>query len=58
MLQIPEWSPTPDFRKRYSGGGEVVAHSSVHASHGSSPANLAFLADHKRLIVKQMAPTA
>src|SRR5215813_11897157 len=24
--------------KLYSGGGEVVAHSSVHASHGSSPA--------------------
>ena len=28
--------------KLYSGGGEVVAHSSVHASHGSSPASLPF----------------
>src|SRR5260370_36183559 len=25
--------------KLYEGGGEVVAHSSVHASHGSSPAS-------------------
>src|SRR5262245_33898237 len=29
---------TGTLSKLYSGGGEVVAHSSVHASHGSSPA--------------------
>src|SRR6266436_1403950 len=29
---------TGTFAKLYSGGGELVAHSSVHASHGSLPA--------------------
>src|SRR5437660_11756815 len=35
--------------KLYVGGGEVVAHSSVQASHGSSPATLPFQRDETRL---------
>src|SRR6185312_10022650 len=31
--------------KLYAGGGEVVAHSSVQASHGLSPAGLPFRSD-------------
>src|ERR1700689_5015819 len=31
--------------KSYSGGGELVAHSSVHASHGSLPAASPFAID-------------
>src|SRR5436305_8548925 len=30
---------TGSFSKLYSGGGELVVHSSVHPSHGSSPAS-------------------
>ena len=42
MFQIPQRPPAPDrgesSSKLYEGGGEVVVHSSVQASHGSSPA--------------------
>ena len=45
MLQVPQ-RPTAvhrgDLSKLYAGGGEVVAHSSVQASQGSSPAGLPF----------------
>src|ERR1700722_5692006 len=44
--------------KLYSGGGDVVAHSNVHASQGSSPAIFPLRADHNRLITRQMAPAA
>ena len=43
MLQIPQRPAAVHpgiFAKLYAGGGEVVAHSSVHASHGSLPAGL------------------
>src|SRR5260370_42267491 len=42
--------------KLYSGGGEVVVHSKVQASHGSSPAILPFRADQIMLMLKIMAP--
>src|SRR5690349_21275796 len=35
--------------KLYAGGGEVVDHSSVHASHGSLPAAAPRRYDHSRL---------
>src|SRR5437870_1636461 len=38
--------------KLYDGGGEVVAHSSVHASHGSSPAGAPFFRDMSRFQTK------
>ena len=41
MLEIPERPAALDLRnsaKLYAGGGEVVDHSSVHASQGSLPA--------------------
>ena len=38
--------------KLYDGGGEVVAHSSVQASHGSSPAGLPFHSDTTMLKTK------
>src|SRR5262245_36382524 len=44
--------------KLYSGGGEVVDHSSVHASQGSSPAGLPCRSDQRRLTTKQPTPAA
>src|SRR6266436_3943658 len=38
--------------KLYAGGGDVVAHSSVQAFHGSGPAGLPFLSDQKILTTK------
>src|SRR6202047_2670743 len=42
--------------KLYSGGGEVVDHSSVHASQGSAPAGSPFRSDHKRLPTNTSTP--
>src|SRR5215475_4871228 len=44
--------------KLYSGGGEDVDHSSVHASHGSLPAMSPRVSDRRRLITKQNTPAA
>src|SRR6185295_9831726 len=44
--------------KLYSGGGEVVAHSKVHASHGSLPASSPFFSERTRFIAKQRTATA
>src|SRR6516162_6303542 len=38
--------------KLYSGGGDVVDHSSVHASHGSTPAGRPWRSDHSALYTK------
>src|SRR5579862_8571550 len=50
-------STTGILAKLYSGGGELVDHSSVQASHGSSPANFPFQSDHKRFPTKTRTPT-
>src|SRR5262245_27518119 len=42
--------------KLYSGGGEVVDHSSVQASQGSSPAGAPRRSDHSTLATKQPTP--
>src|SRR5215471_2413572 len=42
--------------KLYSGGGEVVDHSSVQASQGSSPAGVPRRSDHSTLATKQPTP--
>src|SRR5271169_533693 len=42
--------------KLYSGGGEVVDHSSVHASHGSFPAGSPFKSDQARLATNTSTP--
>src|SRR5262245_14089053 len=42
--------------KLYSGGGEVVDHSSVQASQGSSPAGSPRRSDHSTLATKQPTP--
>src|SRR6266496_6626069 len=42
--------------KLYSGGGDDVDHSSVHASHGSLPAMAPFLSDRRRLTTRQDTP--
>src|SRR5437773_12400520 len=42
--------------KLYSGGGELVDHSSVQASHGSLPAMAPFLSDRRRLTTRQDTP--
>src|SRR6266849_2935935 len=44
--------------KLYSGGGEVVDHSSVHASHGSLPAGRPRNAERIRLATKVRTPAA
>src|SRR5262249_4589392 len=44
--------------KLYSGGGEVVVHSSVHASHGSSPASFPLRHDMRRLATRHSNPAA
>src|SRR5205809_1874437 len=44
--------------KLYSGGGELVDHSSVHASHGSLPASAPWFSALRRLITKQLTPAA
>src|SRR5580692_11352978 len=47
---------TGSVAKLYSGGGEVVNHSSVHASHGSFPAGSPFNSDRRRLPTKTSTP--
>ena len=50
MLQVPQRSAAVHsgiVSKLYDGGGEVVAHSSVQASQGSSPAGLPFRSEIK-----------
>src|SRR5262245_5847333 len=42
--------------KLYSGGGDVVDHSSVQASQGSSPAGAPRRSDHSTLATKQPTP--
>src|SRR5262247_4223425 len=44
--------------KLYSGGGEVVVHSSVQASQGSSPASAPRRRETSRLATKQRRPRA
>src|ERR1700720_2116926 len=44
--------------KLYSGGGEVVEHSSVHASHGSFPAGSPFQSDQSRFPTNTSTPAA
>src|SRR5713101_6958193 len=44
--------------KLYAGGGELVDHSSVHASHGSLPAVLPRKYDQIRLPAKTRIPAA
>src|SRR6201997_2231271 len=44
--------------KSYSGGGEVVDHSSVHASHGSFPAGSPFQSDQSRFTMNTSTPAA
>src|ERR1700756_1033329 len=44
--------------KSYSGGGEVVDHSSVHASHGSFPAGSPLKSDRRRLKTNTSTPAA
>src|SRR5437773_1900958 len=44
--------------KLYSGGGELVDHSSVHASRGSLPATAPYLSDRRRLTTRQNTPAA
>src|SRR5664279_6555336 len=44
------------FAKLYSGGGEAVLHSSVHASHGSLPAGLPLKYDHKKFTTQHKTP--
>src|SRR5260370_37903981 len=43
--------------KLYAGGGELVAHSRVHASHGSLPAILPLIKDKSRLTAKTRMPS-
>src|SRR5258708_30403839 len=43
--------------KLYAGGGELVAHSRVHASHGSLPAILPLTEDKSRLTAKTRRPS-
>src|SRR5215470_19013592 len=43
--------------KLYTGGGEGVNHSSVHASHGSLPASLPRKYDHSRFQTKTNMPS-
>src|SRR5258705_11084453 len=43
--------------KLYTGGGELVVHSRIHASHGSLPANLPLREDHSRFTRKIKTPT-
>src|SRR5690349_10517830 len=49
---------TGSFSKLYSGGGEVVAHSRVHPSQGSSPAGSPDLAERIIFHTKQRMPPA
>src|SRR5215468_1319918 len=42
--------------KLYSGGGEVVDHSKVQASQGSSPAGSPYRSDHSTLATKDPTP--
>src|SRR5262249_9805245 len=44
--------------KLYSAGGELVAHSRVHASHGSLPAGWPFLAERMMLIASNRTAVA
>src|SRR5258708_18307651 len=44
--------------KLYSGGGDDVAHSSVHASHGSLPAGSPFRSERIMLHTRQATPPA
>src|SRR5271169_2094606 len=43
--------------KLYSGGGDVVAHSSVQASQGSLPATLPLKYDHTKFTTQNRMPT-
>src|SRR5215475_3420476 len=49
---------TGSVSKLYSGGGEVVVHSSVQASQGSSPAGAPRRSETSRLTTKQRRPRA
>ena len=61
VLHVPERATALNHGRRaklYSGGGDVVDHSSVQASHGSRPARFPLRSDQRMLARKQRIPRA